>query len=119
MTLALASRIVSGVVIIDVSGRLCFCERSLSEQTAALLKEKYRRFVINLAETTHMDAFGLGQLIKVWTLVGNTGGSVSLMRPSVQVLRLLEITKLNTLFQVIQEEADILEYDYSCLAASA
>jgi anti-anti-sigma factor len=119
MTLALVTRTVSGAVILDVSGRLCFCEGALSGKIIALLKERHRRFVINLSGITHIDAFGLGQLIKVWTLVQNKGGDVSLMRPSIRVLKLLGITKLNTVFQIIQDEADILEADYNQLAVSA
>jgi hypothetical protein len=43
MALAITSRIVSGLVIMDLSGRLCFLEVSLREHVNELL-EKVARF---------------------------------------------------------------------------
>jgi anti-sigma B factor antagonist len=113
MILSLASRIVSDVVVIEVSGKLRFSECVLSENINSLLKEGYRRFIINLAGITHIDAFGVGQLITVWTLVGKQRGDIWFSQPSSRVLRLLNITKLDTIFQIINDEAEILDSELS------
>ncbi|MBI4475272.1 MAG: STAS domain-containing protein, partial [Acidobacteria bacterium] len=73
MALAITSRIVSGVVIVDVSGRLCFLEFALRDHINGLLVEGHRKFVLNLADVPYIDSFGLGQLITIWTSVRSRG----------------------------------------------
>ena len=109
MILSLASRIVSDIVVIEVSGKLRFCECALSEKVTSLLKEGNRRYIINLAGVTHIDAFGIGQLINVWSLVGNKRGDIWFNQPSPRVMQLLNITKLDAVFRIISDEAEILE----------
>jgi anti-anti-sigma factor len=109
MILSLASRIVSDIVVIEVSGKLRFCECALSEKITSLLKEGNRRYIINLAGVTHIDAFGLGQLINVWSLVGNKCGDIWFNQPSPRVIRLLNNTKLDAIFRIIKDEAEVLE----------
>jgi len=74
MSLAITSRIVSGVVVVDVSGKLRFLEFGLPDQINELLEEGHRDFVLNLANVTYVDSFGLGQLITIWTSIRNKGG---------------------------------------------
>ena len=45
MSLAITSRIVSGVVIVDLSGRLCFLQFALRDQINELLEQGHRDFV--------------------------------------------------------------------------
>lgn len=42
MPVAITSRLVSGVVIVDVTGRLCFLEIALRHQVNELLDEGHR-----------------------------------------------------------------------------
>jgi anti-sigma B factor antagonist len=109
MILSLASRIVSDIVVLALSGKLQFSERALSDKINSLLTEGHRRFIINLSGITHIDAFGLGQLVIAWTLIENKGGDIWFSQPSTRVLRLLHITKLDTIFQIIKAESEILE----------
>jgi anti-anti-sigma factor len=62
MSLAIKTRIVSDVVNIDMAGRLCFLEFALHEQINRLLDEGRTDFILNLADISYIDSFGLGQL---------------------------------------------------------
>jgi anti-sigma B factor antagonist len=108
MTCRVASRVVSGVVVIDLSGRLDFLEVSLREEVQKLLGQGSREFVINLAEVPYVDSFGLGQLITIWTSIQRLGGKMTLLWPTSQVLKLFEMTKLNTVFTIWNEEHHII-----------
>lgn len=119
MSLAITSRIVSGVVIVDLSGRLCFLEVALSEHINELLEEGHREFVVNLADVPYIDSFGLGQLISVWTLIRDGGGHLILLRPTDRIQRLFEITKLDSVFHISLEEAQAVTSAQNSLAASA
>jgi anti-sigma B factor antagonist len=105
MALAITSRIISGVVIVDLNGRLCFLDVALREHVNELLEEGHRAFVLNLANVPYVDSFGLGQLITIWTSVRSRGGQLILLRPTDHVQALFQLTKLNTIFHISGEEA--------------
>ena len=118
MSLAITSRIVSGVVIIDVSGRLCFLEVALQEHVNELLEEGHRDFILNLADVPYIDSFGLGQLITVLTSIRSRDGQLILLRPTDHVQKLLQITKLNSVFQISGEEVQAVRSARTSLSAS-
>jgi len=105
MHIAVTSRIVFGAVVVDVSGKLCFLETSLREHVDELLEEGHREFVLNLEHVPYIDSFGLGQLVSIWTSIRNKGGQFILLRPTDHVQRLLQISKLDTIFHISGEEA--------------
>src|SRR5436189_104224 len=96
---------VSGVVVLDISGRLCVPEVGLSEQVNELLEEGHREFVLNLAEVPYIDSNGLGQLVVIWNSIQNKGGRLIFLRPTDHIQQLFRLTKLNTIFQTVGEEA--------------
>src|SRR6266850_2472881 len=108
MSLAITSRIVSGVVVVDVSGKLRFLEFGLPEHINELLEEGHRDFVLNLAKVTYIDSFGLGQLITIWTSIRSKGGQLILLRPTDHVQKLFQITKLNSVFLISGEEVEAI-----------
>src|SRR4030095_13107839 len=108
MPLSITSRISSGVVIVDMKGRLCFLDVALRECMNELLEEGHRAFVLNLANVPYCDSFGLGQLITVWTSVRNRGGKLILLRPTDHVQALFHISRLNTIFQISGKEAQAI-----------
>jgi anti-sigma B factor antagonist len=109
MALALASRIVSGVVIVDLSGKMCFLEVGLRDHINELLDQDHREFVLNMADVPYIDSFGLGQLITVWTSVRNRGGELVILRPTDHVQQLLALTRLNTIFHISGEETQAVK----------
>jgi anti-sigma B factor antagonist len=118
MPLAITSRLCSGVVIVDLSGRLCFLDVALRESLNELLEEGHRAFVLNMANVSYVDSFGLGQLITVWTSVRNRGGQLILLRPTDHVQALFRLTKLNTIFHISGEEAQAIKSARSTVVES-
>jgi len=119
MSLAITSRIVAGVVIVDLSGRLCFLEVALHKQIKELLDEGHRSFVVNLADVPYVDSFGLGQLIAIWTSIRSAGGHLVLLRPTDHVQHLFQITKLNSVFETAGEEVQAVRSARISVPASA
>ncbi len=64
--------------------------------------------VIDISGLRYINSSGIGVLITVLTKFRNKGGEVYLMKPSESVQKLLVITKLNAIFQVIQNEDEVL-----------
>lgn len=60
-----------------------------------------RAVYVNLQDVTYMDSSGLGVLISAANRLLRKSGQLFLVRPSVQVLRLLEMTRLLTFFRIV------------------
>jgi anti-sigma B factor antagonist len=71
------------------------------------IQEKALTCVIDISELRYINSTGIGVLITILTKFRNKGGEVYLMKPSENVQKLLVITKLNAIFQIIQSEAEI------------
>src|SRR3954471_12730221 len=64
--------------------------------------------IIDISRLRYINSSGIGVLITVLTKFRNKGGEVYLMRPSENVKKLLVITKLNAIFQIIQSESEVV-----------
>lgn len=62
---------------------------------------------INLSQVRYINSSGLGVLITILTKFGNKGGEVVLVKPSEHVNKLLVMTKLSAIFNIVEtmEEA--------------
>src|SRR5215831_12050701 len=96
MFLDVTSRIVGDVMIVDITGELSRRASSLSNPMKELLAQARSNLILNLSALSYVDSSGLGQLITVWTSIRNRGGQLIVLRPSPQVRKQLEITKLDT-----------------------
>ena len=59
---------------------------------------------INLSQVRYMNSSGIGVLITLLTKFRNKGGEVILINPSDQKKKLLIITKLNAIFNIVENE---------------
>jgi anti-sigma B factor antagonist len=65
--------------------------------------------VVDISGLRYINSSGIGVLITVLTKFRNKGGEVYLMKPSESVQKLLVITKLNAIFQIIQSENEVVK----------
>ena len=63
--------------------------------------------IIDISTLRYINSSGIGMLITILTKFRNKGGDVYLMKPSESVQKLLVITKLNAIFQIVQSEAEV------------
>ncbi|HEY0654639.1 MAG TPA: STAS domain-containing protein [Chryseosolibacter sp.] len=63
--------------------------------------------IIDISRLRYINSSGIGVLITILTKFRNKGGEVYLMKPSDNVQKLLVITKLNAIFQIVQSEAEV------------
>jgi anti-sigma B factor antagonist len=105
MSLAISSRIVAGVIVVDITGRLCFLNVALRDRVNEWLQGGHQAFVFNLANVPYVDSFGLGQLITISNSIRSKGGQLILLGPTDHVRALFQITKLDTVFNISTDEA--------------
>ena len=107
MSMKLTTREVSGVTIVDLSGKITLGEGGLTlrDEVHKLLAAGSKKIVLNLADVNYIDSSGLGELVSAYTAVKNAGGELKLLNLTSKVRDLLVITKLVTVFDVKDSEA--------------
>src|SRR5207244_13037480 len=106
---SIRQRNVSEVVVLDLNGGLWNFDILLRDLMNCLLGQGKRHFVLNLACVEYIDSSGLGQLISIWTSIRNKTGHMTILNPTQRVQRLLEITRLDTVFEIFQSENDAVQ----------
>ncbi len=109
MALIIKHRLISDVMVVDLAGRLWILDLPLRDRMNELINEGHRRFVLNLAGVQYVDSSGLGQLISIWTSIRNKNGHMTILNPTKRVLKLFDITRLNTIFTILEDESEAVE----------
>src|SRR5262249_45972659 len=109
MPLSIVQRHEGDVVILDLTGRLWILDLPLRDLINALLSDGKRYLVLNIANVNYIDSSGLGQLISIWTSIRSRDGHMTILNPEKRVQRLLEITRLDAVFEILQDEADAVK----------
>jgi anti-sigma B factor antagonist len=100
-------REVGDVTIIDMDGRITLGEGStlLRDLIVQCLSTKHLKIIMNLAGINYIDSTGLGELVSGYRLVKSQGGELKLLNLNKKVTDLLQITKLYTVFDIHNQEA--------------
>jgi anti-sigma B factor antagonist len=93
-----------------MSGKITIGEGSVALRTAIrrVLEEGKRRILLNLAGVSYIDSSGIGELVSSYTAIGKDGGQLKLLNLTQKLQDLLAITKLLTVFDVYENEAEAL-----------
>ena len=102
MALFMVEKLVEGVTVLDLRGRLVLGEETeaLRERVKRLLAAGRLKIVLNLEELAYIDSSGLSTLISGFVSVRNQGGELKLLRLTKRVSDLMQITKLSTVFEI-------------------
>ena len=99
------------VTILDLNGEVRIGEGSIALRDAIrkLAGEGKNKVLLNLAGVKYIDSSGIGELIANYTTVSRQGGQLKLLNLTDKIQNLLVITKLLTVFDVFEDEADALK----------
>ena len=108
MSLNLTRRQVGDVVVLDAAGKITLGEGSivLRNSIKDLTAAGNRKLLLNLGEVSYIDSSGIGELVAAYTSVLSLDGQMKLLKLTKRVKDLLQITKLYTIFEVHDDEAD-------------
>ena len=111
MSLKAHTRKVGSVAVIDLSGRITLGEGSgtLRESVKAAMDASEKQIVLNMGDVTYIDSAGLGELVGSYTTVSNAGGTLRLANVQKKMKDLMQITKLYTIFQAYDSEAEAVQ----------
>ena len=108
MSVKLTSRQVGDVTVIDAAGRITLGEgaSAFRDTIRSFAAKGDKKLLLNLSDVSYIDSSGIGEMVSGFTTVTNGGGQLKLVGLSKRVKDLLQITKLYTVFEAFEDEAD-------------
>lgn len=104
-------RKVGDVTILDLKGKMTLGEGDelLRSKINSLIQAGAKKMVLNLGDVPYIDSAGLGEVVRTYTTVGRQGGSLKLLNLTKRIEDLLSITKLLTVFETFDNEAEAVK----------
>jgi anti-sigma B factor antagonist len=102
--------VVDNTLVIRLSGDLIGEDNgtSILELATDNINSNIRNCIVNISEVRYINSSGIGVLITILTKFRNKGGEVFLVKPSENVKKLLIITKLNAIFNIVESESEAI-----------
>ena len=70
------------------------------------MQQGHRNLLLNLESVPYVDSAGLGGIVHIYTTVSHQGGTLKLLNLTKRITDLLTITKLLTVFETFDSEAE-------------
>lgn len=120
MRIETSLRHTDGLPILDVVGEIdIYTTPRFKEAVSAAIEENKPAIIINMAQVTYMDSSGFGTLLSATKRLRPIHGALYLCACNDAIQRMLQITRLNTIFGVYDTEADALQAAHSALAEAS
>ena len=104
-------RVVDGVTILDLKGKMTLGEGDelLKDKINSLIQQDRKKLLLNLEGVPYIDSAGLGEIVRTYTTVSRQGGKLKLLNLTKRIQDLLAITKLLTVFETYESEPDAVK----------
>jgi len=101
-------RKIGNVVILDLKGKLTLGDGDelLRNAVNRLVQAGQKHIVLNLGDVPYIDSAGLGEVVRTYTTVKKQDGMLKLLHLTKRIQDLLSITKLLTVFETFDNEAE-------------
>jgi anti-sigma B factor antagonist len=111
MGMKTTERQVSGVTILDISGRITLGDGTalFRNTTRDLISQGKKKLLLNLSQVPHIDSSGIAELISAFVAARREGGDVKLLKLTKKVRDTVEIVHLGAIFELFDDEAAALK----------
>ena len=107
----LEQRIVGQVAVVKVTGDITLNKGGdvlLKDKVQSLIQQGQKHILLDLSGVSYVDSAGLGELVQAYATTKNRGGALKLLGVTKRLKDLLVVTKLLTVFDTFDTEADAL-----------
>ena len=107
----LEQRIVGQVTVVKVTGDITLNKGGdvlLKDKVQSLIQQGQKDILLDLSGVSYVDSAGLGELVQAYATTKNRGGALKLLSVTKRLKDLLVVTKLLTVFDTFEAEADAL-----------
>ena len=111
MDIKIEERLIGSVTVLDLAGKLRMEESAqhLKDKINSLVSQKRTEIIVNLKNVPYIDSGGLGQLVASFASVRKAGGVLKLLNVGSRNSDLLSITRLVTVFESFDSEAEAVQ----------
>src|SRR5271154_5396765 len=111
MAFQLHTREVGRIVVVEAVGKLTLTDghTKLRDLIHVSTGEGAKKFVLNLAQVENIDSYGVGELVRSFSVIRQIGGQLKLACVNRRVLDVLEISRLDRIFEIYPEEVVALQ----------
>jgi anti-sigma B factor antagonist len=116
-----STRRLEGVTIVDLRGRVDFGDGSkrLRETLGDLVTRGTKNVLLNMKEVDFVDSSGIGEMVRGHVQLAKIGGQLKLVNLSKHVHMLLQVTSLDKVFEIFDNELDGIKSFASGSAANS
>ncbi len=106
--MTITERMNGDVTILDIEGKILLGEGDvqLKKRIDEVVSRGDRKLLLNLASVPYMDSGGLGEVVRSYSTVKREGGELKLYGVTSRIKDLMVITKLHTVFDIYESEAE-------------
>ena len=109
MRIETSLRHLDGIPVLDVVGEIdIYTTPQFKEAVSAAIDENNPAIIINMTQVTYMDSSGFGTLLSATKRLRPLDGALYLTGCNESIQRMLQITRLNTIFGVYATEEEAL-----------
>ena len=105
----IGERMVGDVAIVEITGDITLNKGGdvmIKDKVQSLLQQGHRKLLLDLGNCSYVDSAGLGQLVQVFATTSHLGGALKLLNVNKRLKDLLVLTKLLTVFESHDSEAE-------------
>ena len=108
--MTIQERIVGTAAVLDLNGKLVLGDGDglLKDKIHSLVFQGRKQILLNLGNVSYVDSSGLGALVASSITAKNNGGEIKLLNLTKRLHDLLSISKLLTVFDSYDSEAEAL-----------
>ena len=109
--MTLHQRAIGDVTIIDIAGRLTVEDGAdeFRDLVRELLRNGRVKLVLNFRVASYIDSTALGEIVRAYTSATRKGGTLKLLSVTSRVHELLMITRLLSVFDLFDSEAEAVK----------
>ena len=109
MGLEIIHREREGIKLIDLKGRIVVGEEASTFRSAIeQLAQPGLQLVLNMQEVDYVDSTGLGAMVMCSTRIRSSSGIAKLVNVNRRNIELLVMTKIDTMFEVFDDETEAI-----------
>ncbi|HXA79549.1 MAG TPA: STAS domain-containing protein [Candidatus Acidoferrales bacterium] len=110
MGFQLYTREIDRIVVVEAVGKLTLTDghTKLRDLIHVSTGQGAKKFILNLARTELIDSYGIAELVRCYTVVRQAGGEMKLACVNQKVLDVLQISRMNWVFEIHADEAGSL-----------
>jgi anti-sigma B factor antagonist len=97
------------VTVLTIDGEITLSaggDVQLKDKIQSLLQQGHKKILLDLGNVSYVDSAGLGQLVQATVTASKNGGKLKLIHLTKRLNDLLVVTKLSTVFDIVEKETD-------------